>query len=110
MSRFFDLVSRPAREMGGFLPTPLAKRAPVETQPRLIKLDSNENPFGPSPRAIKAIQSTLAAAHAYPDDDCAELRGTLASFHELPSEQVLATAGSTALLALLCRTRRAPVR
>src|SRR6266849_2337880 len=100
MSRFFDLVTKPAREMGGYLPP--SSRRPVETQPRLIKLDSNENPFGPSPRAIKAMQSTLAAANAYPDDDCAELRGKLATFHELPSEQVLVTAGSTALLGLLC--------
>jgi histidinol-phosphate aminotransferase len=109
MSRFFDLVTKPAREMGGYLPPPSSRR-PVETQPRLIKLDSNENPFGPSPRAIKAMQATLAAAHTYPDDDCAELRGKLASFHDLPSEQVLVTAGSTALLGLLCQTMLAPGR
>lgn len=109
MSRFFDLVTKPAREMGGYLP-PASARRPVETQPRLIKLDSNENPFGPSPRAIKAMQSTLAAAHTYPDDDCTELRGKLATFHDLPPEQVLVTAGSTALLGLLCQTMLAPGR
>ena len=110
MSRFFDLVSKPAREMSGFLPGPSAKRAPAETQPRLIKLDSNENPFGPSPRAMEAMQAALASVHAYPDDDCIELRRKLAACHDLPLEQVLVTAGSTALLSLLCQTMLAPGR
>src|SRR5437868_15073210 len=110
MSRFFDLVSRPAREMGGFLPTPSTKRAPTETQPRLIKLDSNENPFGPSPRALEAMQAAMASAHAYPDDDCGELRRKLAACHDVPLEQLLVTAGSTALLGLLCQTMLAPGR
>ena len=108
MSRFFDLVSKPAREMGGFFPPPSAKRAPANALPQLIKLDSNENPFGPSPRALEAMQSVLASAHAYPDDDCTELRRTLAAYHDLPAEQVLVTAGSTALLGLLCHTMLAP--
>jgi histidinol-phosphate aminotransferase len=108
MSRFFDLVSKPAREMGGFLPTPSARRAPAEAQPRLIKLDSNENPFGPSPHAVKAMQAALAAANSYPDDDGAELRDKLAAHHEVPTEQVLVTAGSIGMLSLLCRTMLAP--
>ena len=108
MSRFFDLVSKPAREMGGFLPVPPPKRPPAETQPRLVKLDSNENPFGPSPRAIEAMQSALAAANSYPDDDCGELRRKLAAYHDVVAEQVLVTAGSTAMLGLLCQTMLAP--
>jgi histidinol-phosphate aminotransferase len=108
MSRFFDLVSKPAREMGGFLLAPPAKRVPSEPQSRLIKLNSNENPFGPSPRAIEAMQSALAAANSYPDDDCAELRRKLGMHHDVPAEQVLVTAGSTAMLGLLCQTMLAP--
>jgi histidinol-phosphate aminotransferase len=108
MSRFFDLVSKPAREMGGFLPPAPPKRPPAETQPRLIKLDSNENPFGPSPRAIAAMQLALAAANSYPDDECGELRRKLAAYHDVVAEQVMVTAGSTAMLGLLCQTMLAP--
>ena len=79
-----------------------------ESQPPLIKLDSNENPFGPSPLAIEAMQSALAGAHLYPDDDCAELRRKLAGYHAVPIDQVLVTAGSTEMLALLCQTLLAP--
>src|SRR5277367_4243698 len=108
MSRFFDLVSKPAREMGSYLPTAPPRVVPAGSQPRLIKLDSNENPFGPSPRALEAMRLTLAAGHLYPDDDCSELRRKLAAFHAVPQEQVLVTAGSTAMLGLLCHTMLAP--
>ena len=103
MSRFFDLVSKPARDMGTTNdpnPTPLA----AERRSRLIKLDSNENPFGPSERAIDAMRSSLPRVNSYPDDDCGPLREKLAMHHDLQLEQVLVTAGSTALLSLLCQT------
>ena len=107
MSRFFDLVSKPARDMG--TPNvPGTTPAALERRSQLIKLDSNENPFGPSARAIDAMRSALAAAGSYPDDDCSPLRMKLAAHHGLPPEQVLVTAGSTALLSLLCQTLLAP--
>jgi len=105
MSRFFDLVSKPAREMGL---TSAPAGQPSAEQPRLIHLDSNENPFGPSPRAVEAMRQTLVTASEYPNDDCSELRRVLAANHGVPEEQVLVTAGSTALLSLLCQTMLAP--
>jgi histidinol-phosphate aminotransferase len=90
--------------MPGYVPHPPQSQGPVETQLRLVRLDSNENPFGPSPRAIDAIRSTLPVAHFYPDDNCTELRAKLAAHHDMPQEQILVTAGSTELLALLCQT------
>jgi histidinol-phosphate aminotransferase len=107
MSRFFDLVSKPVRDMGGYLPT-LPARPLAETQPRLIRLDSNENPFGPSPRALEAMRLAMHGAASYPEDDCTELRRKLAAHHGVPAEQVLVTAGSTALLSLLCQTLLGP--
>jgi histidinol-phosphate aminotransferase len=107
MSRFFDLVSKTARDMGATKAhntTPAA----LERRSRLIKLDSNENPFGPSARAVDAMKSTLGAANSYPDDDCSPLRLKLAAHHGLPPDQVLVTAGSTGMLSLLCQTLLAP--
>jgi histidinol-phosphate aminotransferase len=108
MSRFSDLVSKPARDMAAHFPAPSPSKESGEAQSPLIKLDSNENPFGPSPLAIEAMQSALAGAHLYPDDDCAELRRKLAGHHAVPIEQVMVTAGSTEMLALLCQTLLAP--
>jgi histidinol-phosphate aminotransferase len=108
MTRFFDLVSKPAREMRDYLPALPSKRSAADSRPQLIKLDSNENPFGPSPRALAAMQTAVLAANFYSDDDCSELRNKLAAHHDLAVEQVLVTAGSTAMLGLLCQTMLAP--
>ena len=103
MSRFFDLVSKPAREMGLYTPVPPAQ-AQSAAAPMLIKLDSNENPFGPSLNAIEAMKHDIAASNFYPDDDCSELCRALATYHDLPMDHIMVTAGSTALLGLLCQT------
>jgi histidinol-phosphate aminotransferase len=107
MSRFYDLVSKPARDLGANKsgkPLPILRERPSP----LVKLDSNENPFGPSPRALEAMTAAVRASNLYPDDDCTLLRRELAAHHGLPPEQVLVTAGSTALLSLLCQTLLAP--
>ena len=110
MSRFFAVVSKPARDMAAHFPGPAAspKPTPTAAQPQLIRLDSNENPFGPSPRAIEAMRSALATQNFYPDDDSTELRRRLALHHQVSQEQILVTAGSTEMLALLCQTMLAP--
>lgn len=75
---------------------------------KLIKLDSNENPFGPSPFAVKAIQAVLADCSAYPDDDASALRLKLAQHHGLDVAQVLVAGGLTEFLGMLARTFLAP--
>ncbi len=106
MSRFFDLVSKTARDMPAYIPAPPGVF--TEGSPQLLRLDSNENPFGPSPRAVEAMRSLLPDTNFYPDDNCSGLRHKLAAHHGLPEDQVLITAGSTALLAILCQTLLAP--
>lgn len=106
MSRFFDIVSRQVREGGGYVQSPPSKAASIQRQ--VIKLDSNENPLGPSFRATEAMRMALASSSAYPDDDGTQLRNKLAELHGLPAEQVLITAGSTGMLALLCQTLLTP--
>lgn len=73
-----------------------------------IKMASNENPFGPSPKAIAAMQAALAETNFYPDNDVAELRQKLAELHNVLPEQIVPTAGSTALLGIIARTLLAP--
>jgi histidinol-phosphate aminotransferase len=68
-----------------------------------IKLASNENAFGPSPKAAAAIRQALAATHLYPDNDARELRQKLAQRHAVHEEQVVVSAGSSDLIAIICR-------
>ena len=70
----------------------------------MIKLDSNENPFGPSPLAVKAMRTVLADCSTYPDDEASALRLKLAEHHGVNIEQVLVTGGLTELLGMLART------
>ncbi len=46
---------------------------------RVARLGSNENPFGPSPRALEAASAALADAHRYPDESMGALRAALAA-------------------------------
>ena len=68
-----------------------------------INLDSNENPWGPSAKAIQAMRVALTSCNRYPDNDAAELREKLAALHGLSPEQVLIVAGLTDLLGIACR-------
>jgi histidinol-phosphate aminotransferase len=106
MSRFFDFVSKPARDMGA--PAPGTPPTVAKHNSKIIKLDSNESPFGPSVRALDAMRNVMDTANLYPHDDCTPLRTKLAAHHGLPVEQVLVTPGSTGMLSLLCQTLLAP--
>jgi len=69
-----------------------------------IKLASNENPLGPSPKAREAIQNYLNNIHFYPDGSGYYLRQRLAEIHGLPPDQIILGAGSTDLIELAAKT------
>lgn len=67
-----------------------------------IKLNTNENPYSPSPAAIKAIKAfDPEKARKYPDPMCIELRTFLAKKYNLSMEQIIAGNGSDEILRLL---------
>ena len=68
---------------------------------RLVKLDANENLYGPHPEVLKAIQS--APFHIYPDPGQEALREAIAGFVGADSEQVVAGTGADDLLDILIR-------
>ena len=72
-------------------------------QPRmadLVKLNTNENPFAPSPRALEAIRGEAAdTLRLYPDPQASALRAALAAYHHVRPEQVFVGNGSDEVLA-----------
>jgi histidinol-phosphate aminotransferase len=68
----------------------------------IIKLDANENPYGPSP-AVRRALADLEYPHIYPDPESRLLRAALAHFTGLPAKYLMAGAGSDELLDLLLR-------
>ncbi len=72
-------------------------------QPRmadLVKLNTNESPFGPSPRALEAIRGEATdTLRLYPDPQATALRAALATYHQVRPEQVFVGNGSDEVLA-----------
>jgi histidinol-phosphate aminotransferase len=75
---------------------------------RVVKLSSNENPHGPSPRAAEAFAAAAGKLAAYPDGGHARLRATIAEVHGLDRERVLCGNGSDECLALLAQAYAGP--
>ena len=74
----------------------------------IIKLASNENPLGPSPRALAAARAALAGAARYPDGGGHQLRSALASRLGVGPEQITLGNGSNDVLELVTRVFVAP--
>jgi histidinol-phosphate aminotransferase len=69
----------------------------------IVKLASNENPYGPSPRAIAALRKDSLNLERYPDPRGFVLREALAAHHGVDSEQLCLGNGSNELIDLICR-------
>ncbi len=96
-----DLIPSHLRTLVAYVPGKPIRQAQQESGLGMIKLASNENPLGPSPLALAAMQKAAAEANFYPDIDAGELRLALAERHLLAPEQVLVADGSTPLLHML---------
>ena len=103
MADFTKLVPEYVRTLAGYTPGKPVRQAEQESGVTCIKMASNENPFGPSPRAIEAMRAAAEQAHFYPDNDAVDLRLKLAERFSVKPEQVLVTAGSTELINDLAR-------
>ena len=103
-----DLIPPHIRSLVGYVPGKALRQAQRESGVTMIKLASNENPFGPSPRAVEAIRAAAIEVNLYPDNDASELRLELAARHQIAPEQIFLADGSLGLLDILARTLLAP--
>jgi histidinol-phosphate aminotransferase len=70
----------------------------VSTSPTLVRLSSNENPYGPSPMAVKAMTDAFSLAWRYPDEHEGLLVESLAKLNGVSSNQILLGNGSGEIL------------
>jgi histidinol-phosphate aminotransferase len=73
----------------------------------VLKLDGNENPYGPSPRALQAL-AAFEGYHRYPDPQQRRLRAALGGYAGVGPEHIVAGAGSDELIDLLVRAVVSP--
>ncbi len=71
---------------------------------KVIKLASNENPLGPSPKAVKAIKGAMKDLQLYPDASGFHLRNTLAKYEKVTFDEIVLGNGSNEVIELLIRT------
>ena len=91
MSRYWSEV---ARGLTPYVPGEQPKL------PNLVKLNTNENPYGPSPKVLEALsQQATDSLRLYPDPHSDALRGAIAAFHGVEAAQVFVGNGSDEVLA-----------
>lgn len=96
--------------------TPYAPGKPISELKRelgldnIIKLASNENPMGPSPKALLAARAAMADVHRYPDGNGYALKEALAKKHDVPTRAITLGNGSNDVLDLVARAFLGPGR
>lgn len=76
--------------------------------PRAIKLASNENPLGPSPKALAVLLDVAKTLHRYPDGGAHRLRGALADRWKVTPDHVILGNGSDEIIGMLARAFLSP--
>ena len=84
----------------------LAQQAGIPPE-QVIRLNGNENPYGPSPKVVKALGSFSHYNH-YPDPDQRQLREALSAYLDVPPDWIVAGNGSDELIDLLFRIFMGP--
>jgi histidinol-phosphate aminotransferase len=93
-------VRKAIRGMDGYVPG--LQPGPGE---KLVKLNTNENPYPPSPRVLEAVRAAAeSAVRLYPSPDASPLRERAALLYGLEPGQVICGNGSDEILAILMRT------
>jgi histidinol-phosphate aminotransferase len=94
--------------------TPYPPGKPIEEVEReygiqgSIKLASNENPLGPSPKAVEAISKSINNLHRYPDGSCYYLKRKLAEYLKVKPEMLIIGNGSNEILDFVVKTFLGP--
>jgi histidinol-phosphate aminotransferase len=75
---------------------------------KVVQLGMNENPFGPSPKAVEAARAYMDQVAPYPDDSGFSLRRRLAAHHNVSMDELLISCGSSDILAMAYHAVLAP--
>lgn len=83
-------------------------KSAVEGHAEVLKLSSNENPLGPPPSAIAAMQEAAPRAHLYPNTDHAPLRAAIAGVQGLDPDRIICGVGSDEVLQFVTQAYAGP--
>jgi histidinol-phosphate aminotransferase len=103
-----DLIPDYLRGLPVYVPGKPIEEVERELKIHAVKLASNENPLGPSPKGIAAARAVLDDSNRYPDGGTHALRQTLAERHGVSPEEVFIGLGSSELIDLAARVLLRP--
>lgn len=83
-------------------------KANVAGVSNVVKLSSNENPFGPSDKAKEAFGKAVHQLHRYPSTDHASLRQAIAEVHGIDAGRIICGVGSDEIIHFLCQAYAGP--
>src|SRR5712692_4685633 len=81
-----------------------AKAPATSTSAGVVRLSSNENPYGPAPKALKAMTDSFGLSCRYPDEHNDELIEALAKLNGVNRDQIVLGDGSSEILKLCAET------
>jgi histidinol-phosphate aminotransferase len=102
-STIADLIPDYIRGLPVYVPGRPIEEVERELKIHAIKLASNENPLGPSPKAVEAMKAVLAESHRYPDGGTLLLREKVSRKHGVLPEQIFIGLGSSEIIDLAAR-------
>jgi histidinol-phosphate aminotransferase len=103
-----DLIPDYLRGLPVYVPGKPIEEVERELKIHAVKLASNENPLGPSPKGVAAARAVLEDSNRYPDGGTHTLRQTLAERHGVSPEEVFIGLGSSELIDLAARVLLRP--
>jgi len=98
-----DLIPEYIRGLPVYVPGRPIEEVERELKIRAVKLASNENPLGPSPKAVEAAKKALAEAHRYPDGGTHALREQLSARTSVSMDEIFVGLGSSEIIDLAAR-------
>ena len=69
----------------------------------VVKLSSNESPFGPSIKVIKKINEIISDSNRYPDGECVDLKKVIGKRYNIPTNKLFCGNGSDEILGIACQ-------
>jgi histidinol-phosphate aminotransferase len=98
-----ELIPEYIRGLPAYIPGRPIEEVERELKIHAIKLASNENPLGPSPKAVEAVRSAVADSNRYPDGGTHLLRAKLSRLHGVTLDQIFMGLGSSEIIDLAAR-------
>jgi histidinol-phosphate aminotransferase len=103
-----ELIPEYIRGLPAYVPGKPIEEVERELKIHAVKLASNENPLGPSPKAMEAARAVLAESHRYPDGGTLRLREKIAAMHEVTADEIFVGLGSSEIIDLAARVLLGP--